>query len=100
MRVEDQETGTVEILALTDKTTPALEATKDGKIRVGLSTKTDTVVILKDQVLEVRNVNGTLRLARKVRRYDEKDPYVPPYDCYGPGEADEIIEDAPVIDNA
>jgi hypothetical protein len=42
-------------------------------------------VFLRDQVLEVRNVDGRLHIARKPRGYDEWDPYVPPYDPYGPG---------------
>jgi hypothetical protein len=39
---------------------------------------------LRDQVLAVRNVDGRLHIARKPRHYDEWDPYVPPYDPYGP----------------
>jgi hypothetical protein len=56
-------------------------------------------VLLPDQVLEVRNVHGRLHVARKPRRYDEWDPYVPPYDPYGVGAkvsadaADEFIDD-------
>jgi hypothetical protein len=42
-------------------------------------------VILRDEVLEVRNVDGRLHIARKPRRHDEWDPYLPPYDPYGPG---------------
>ena len=80
-----------------------LTAEKDGKISVQISTCTDTVKVLKDQVLEVRNIGGRLRFAKKVRRHDEKDPYVPPYDPYGPGEFREFLDDepaTPVIDNA
>jgi len=54
-------------------------------------------------VLEVRNIGARLRIAKKARQYDEKDPYVPPYDPYGPGEFREFIDEAPaapVIDNA
>jgi hypothetical protein len=53
-------------------------------------------VILKDEVLEVRNVEGRLHIARKPRQYDEWDRYVPPYDPYGPGasvSADAFIDD-------
>jgi hypothetical protein len=84
------EVGKIEQLALVDKTNLTLEASDDGKIRVGISTWTDTQIVLKDQVLEVRNVNGQLRISKKVRRYDEKDPYVEPYDPYGPGTAADI----------
>ena len=44
-------------------------------------------VILKNQVLEVRNVDGRLHVARKVRKADEWDPPIEPYDPYGPGTA-------------
>jgi hypothetical protein len=33
---------------------------------------------LRDQVLEVRNVDARLHTARKPRQYDEWDPYVEP----------------------
>jgi hypothetical protein len=42
-------------------------------------------VILKGEVLEVRNVDGVLHIARKLRYHDEWDPAVEPYDPYGPG---------------
>ena len=54
-------------------------------------------------MLEVRNIGARLRIAKKARQYDEKDPYVEPYDPYGPGEFREFIDDPPataVIDNA
>jgi hypothetical protein len=41
-------------------------------------------VILRE-VLEVRNGDGRLHIAREPRGYDEWDPNVPPYDPYGPG---------------
>jgi hypothetical protein len=37
-------------------------------------------VILRDQVLEVRNVDGRLHVARKERRPDEWDPPIEPDD--------------------
>jgi hypothetical protein len=48
-------------------------------------------VIFRGGVLEVRNVGGVVRIARKVRHHDEGDPAVEPYDPYGPG--DEFIDD-------
>jgi hypothetical protein len=54
---------------------------------------------LRDQVLEIRNVDGRLRVASKERRPDEWDPPIEPYDPYGPGEgvtrndSDEAIDD-------
>ena len=46
-------------------------------------------------MLEARNIGARLRIAKKARQYDEKDPYVPPYDPYGPGEFREFIDEAP-----
>jgi hypothetical protein len=36
--------------------------------------------ILRNEVLEVRNVGGVVRIARKVRHHDEWDPAVEPCD--------------------
>jgi hypothetical protein len=36
-------------------------------------------VILKDEVLEVRNVDGRLHVARKPRHHDEWDPPIEPF---------------------
>jgi hypothetical protein len=49
-------------------------------------------VIFRDQVIEVRKVDGRLHVARKPRHHDEWDPYVPPSDPYGPGA--HVIDDA------
>jgi hypothetical protein len=49
-------------------------------------------VILKGQVREVRNVDGRLHIARKGRRHDDWDPYVPPYDPMARGAS--VIDDA------
>jgi hypothetical protein len=48
-------------------------------------------VILKGEVLEIRNVGGVLHVARKSRFHDEWDPKVEPYDPYGSG--DQFIDD-------
>jgi hypothetical protein len=48
-------------------------------------------VIFRGEVLEIRNVEGVLHIARKVRYDDEWDPKVEPYDPYGPG--DEFVDD-------
>jgi hypothetical protein len=42
-------------------------------------------VILKGQVLEVRNVDGRLYVSRKAKKPDEWDRPIPAYDPYGPG---------------
>jgi hypothetical protein len=44
-------------------------------------------------VLEVRNVDGRLHVARKPRHHDEWDPWVEPYDPYGPGVKEEDPND-------
>ena len=52
----------LEKLATTDKTTLACERLPEGKIRVTSSAWADEKVILKGQVLEVRNVDGRLHV--------------------------------------
>ena len=82
----------IERLAVTDKATLAIEKAPDGKVRVTSSSWPSEKVILKSEVLEVRNVDCRLHVARKERRPDEWDPPIEPYDCYGPGEG--VIDDA------
>jgi hypothetical protein len=48
-------------------------------------------VILRGEMLEIRNVDGVLHIARKRRYHDEWDPPVPVYDRCWPG--DEFIDD-------
>lgn len=48
-------------------------------------------VLFRDQVLEVRWVDGRLHVSRKVRKPDEWDPPVEVYDPYGPGV--EVLDD-------
>ena len=75
----------LEKLAKTDKVTVSLEALPDGKIRANTSAWGDAKVLLRTEVLEVRVVDGQLRLARKERFHDDGDLPVEPYDPYGPG---------------
>ena len=42
-------------------------------------------------MLEARNFDGRLHVARKERRRTRRDPPIEPYDPYGPGEADVIV---------
>jgi hypothetical protein len=42
-------------------------------------------VFLRDQVLEARNVDGRIQVARKPRHHDEWDPPIAPYDPFEPG---------------
>jgi len=63
----------------------------DGKMRVTSTLWEDAKVFGRDQVLEVRNVDGRLQIARKEREPDERDPPVEAYDPYGPDNG--IVED-------
>jgi hypothetical protein len=85
----------IEKLATTEKTTLAIAREEGGKIRVTSGSWDGEKVILKGQVLEVRNVDGRLYVARKAKRPDEWDPPIPAYDPYGPGVivSDHDIED-------
>lgn len=81
----DQGLPAVEPLSLSDKCTLVLEKLADGKIRVTSSSLVDDKVILPDQVLEVRSLDGRMRVARKARLPDAGDPPKTPstYDPYG-----------------
>ena len=81
----------LEKLGTTGSITLALKREKDGKIRVTSLLWEAPKVILKGEVLEVRNVDGRLHIARKERRHDEWDPPIEPYDPYGPDNG--IVED-------
>src|SRR5437588_8208931 len=60
----------------------------EGKIRANTSASGDAKVLLRNEVLEVRVIDGQLRLARKERFHDDGDLPVEPYDPYGPGRDD------------
>ena len=62
-----------------------IEHLLNGNMRVTSGSWDNEKLILRDEVIEVRNVNGRLHIARKPRRHDEWDPHVPPHDPYGPG---------------
>jgi hypothetical protein len=81
----EKPTAVLEKLATSDKATIVIERQTDRKMRVMSGSWDGEKVILRDQVLEVRNVDGRLHIARKPREYDEWDPYYEPYDPYGPG---------------
>jgi hypothetical protein len=61
----------LEKLATSDKASIVIERQTDGKMRVTSGSWDREKVILRDQVLEVRNVDGRLHVARKERRPDE-----------------------------
>jgi hypothetical protein len=86
MQVENGLEPVLERLATTDKSTVVVERAPEGKIRVTSGSWEGEKVVLKDQVLEIRKVDGRLHVARKERRPDEWDPPIPLYDPYGPGE--------------
>jgi hypothetical protein len=73
----DIEEKVLEKLATSDKATIVIERQPDGKMRVTSGSWDGEKVILRDQVLEVRNVDGRLHIARKPRGYDEWDPVCP-----------------------
>jgi hypothetical protein len=50
-------------------------------------------VILRNEVLEIRNVDGRLHIARKVRYHDEWDPKIEPYDPYGSDPQAAFVQD-------
>jgi len=80
----------LERMATSEDTTLVIKREDGGKMRVSSRHWADAKVLLRDEVLEVRNVDGRLHVARKARYHDEWDPPVEPYDCYGPG--NEIVE--------
>jgi hypothetical protein len=53
----------------------------------------DARVILKDQVLELRNMDRRIRVARKDREHDDHDVPVPVHDPYGSGKDSDVITD-------
>jgi len=61
-----------------------VETDADGKIRVTSLLWAEPKVILKGEVLELRNADGSLHIARKVAKPDDWHPPVEPSDPYGP----------------
>jgi hypothetical protein len=72
-------------LATSEKTAIVLKHAPDGKMRVTSGSWEGEEVFARAEVLEVRNVDGRLRVARKPRHHDGWDPPIAPYDPYGPG---------------
>ena len=73
----------LERLGTTESTTLALKRENGGKIRVTSLLWESQKVILRGEVLGVRNVDGRLNIARKPRCPDEWDVPLEPYDPYG-----------------
>jgi len=76
----------LEKLATSDKVTIVIERQPEGKMRVTSGSWDHEKVLFRDEVLEVRCVEGRLHVSRKVRKPDEWDRPTPAYDPYGPGE--------------
>ena len=57
----------------------------DGKMRVTSGSWEGEKVFARSEVLEVRNVEGRLHVARKPRHHDEWNPPIASYDPYGLG---------------
>jgi hypothetical protein len=77
----------LEKLAVSDKCTIVFEKQPDGKIRVTSGSWDGEKVIMRDQVLEMRNANSADRLhaARKLKNHDEWDSRVEVYHPHRPG---------------
>jgi hypothetical protein len=66
----------LERMGTTESTTLNVKRDTDGKMRVASLLWEIPKVILPGEVLEVRNVDGSLHIARKQRHPDEWDPPV------------------------
>jgi hypothetical protein len=64
----------LEKLTTSDKATIVIERQSDGKMRVTSGSWDGEKVILRNQVLEVRNVEAGLHIASKAQHHDELDP--------------------------
>jgi hypothetical protein len=83
MGIEDGE-NVLERLGTTESTTLALRREDGGKIRITSQLWPEPKVILKGEVLEVRNVDDRLHIAPQTASPGRMDPPMEPYDPYGP----------------
>jgi hypothetical protein len=88
----------LERLGTTESTTIAVSRETNGKIRLTSQLWPEPKVILKGEVLEVRNVDGRLQVARKRMHHDDWNPALEPYDPYGPGQP--TIDDGDIADES
>ena len=63
----------------TDTATIAVEAAPEGRMRVGAAAWEDARVILNGEVLELRNMDGRIWVARTTREPDDLNVPVPVY---------------------
>ncbi len=61
----------IEHIATSDRVTLVIERQHDGKMQVTSNSWDHERVFLRNQVLEVRNVDGQLHVARNQCRHDE-----------------------------
>ncbi len=94
----------VDNLATSDRVTIVVYRLPDGKMLVPSGTWGGERVGSRDQVLDVRNVDSRLHVARNERRHDEWDPRVEPFGPYAPGKGYDVIIDeddaSPVVSDA
>jgi hypothetical protein len=64
----------LERIATSERVTIVVERLYEGKMRVTSNSWADEGVCSRDQVLEVRNVDTRLHVARKVERPDDRGP--------------------------
>ena len=90
MRLELPE-KVIEKLAMSDCITIVIERHPHGKMRVTSTSWDGERVLFRDQVLEVRNAtgDGRLHIAPKIKRHDDWDPPIEPYD---PGVSDNAFD--------
>jgi hypothetical protein len=70
----DNREKVLEKLATTEKTTIVVARELDGKMRVTSGSWEGEKVFARGEVLEARNVDGRLHVARKPRQHDGWDP--------------------------
>jgi hypothetical protein len=94
----------LERIATSDRVTLVVERIVGGKMARHVKQLGSRARLARDQVLEVRNVEGRLHVARKERRPDECDAQIEPYDPAGLGQRAlsdfGVITDEPVTRDA
>jgi hypothetical protein len=92
MRTETLE-KVLEKLAVTDKTTLAIEKAPEGKIRCDVKRLGQREGDFEGRGARGAQCRRALQVVRKERRPDEWDPPIEPYDPYGPGEPAVVVTD-------
>ena len=92
--IDDATRATSSPMTETVKATIVIERQPDGKMRVTSGSWDGEKVFSRDQVLEVRNVDGRLHIARKPRHHDEWDLPIAPYDPTGRASMSSLMTDS------